>query len=296
MRQIAPETLMPFYGWAFLQISGEDEAERRLRSMLRGEGVSFEHFDGILALDSEARSTVAFRLCGIRNKSPMLHALRLIGRSGISRDSVDLDQFECVEESLGYSQLPFDTQVRMLKEWLTSNERICSHFLDLIRWATACPTEVPKQGGWSAFLKKRMNQAEWSPPPLEMNDLADVRVTAITDGRSLLKEGRDLGHCLKTPEDAYPYFLRCLQRTMHVLRVEARDSPVMCATLAIELDEEGWGVGDFQTVGSGLPPRPLRDAAKRLVFGVNVQQGFASEYQEEEADLDIPPFLRRSRQ
>lgn len=295
MTSISPEVLMPFYGWAFLRSSQEDQAESRLRGMLRKEGLSIEHFNGIVALSTEARAAVAYRLIASDVKAPLLNALRLLGRARLFRDTVELHEFECVEQHTVSTGLPFDTQIRLVREWFNAGERTCEHFADVMGWASRCPTAIPKQGGWGAILRKRIGDARWSSPvPLPVIT-EDVKVSVILDGASVLREGRSMGNCLASPETAYPYVLACLGGDMLICRLEATDSPVMCATLAIEKDETGWSIGDFQTVGSGIPPARLRHAAKRLVTDLNERQGFGDSTDESDTCLDIPPFLRRTR-
>lgn len=292
---VSPEVLMPLYGWAFLKSNANDQAERRLKTMLRDEGLAIEHFNGFLALQNECRAALALRLFTSENKSSLLHALRLLGRARIVRDTVELHEFECLEQCTATTRLPLDTQIRLFREWLTAGDRVCEHLADIMHWASSFPSDLPSHGGWRAILRKRIGHSRWEPLLLQRDTFGDVKASVILDGTSLLREGRSMGNCLSTPEFAYPYLLACLKGVMQVCRLEALESPVMCATLSIEKHETGWAIEDFQTVGSGIPPARLRNAAKRLVNELNTAQGFEGLSDDEDSVHDIPPFLRRTR-
>ncbi len=274
----ASSTLLSVVWMSTLDQQERATEKQRIRKSLSALGISDDHLRGLATLDDDARKDIMAEFHNGTVRPRLLYGLKVIGRCECEDASIYRNQFDCIAKVLpSPSTLPFDTQVRLTKLWIES----CSEekdFEDIIHWASACQKDIPKQGKWEAILKKRITKTVWQSPLTHEAQIGKVKIQTISRGIDLLLEGERMGHCLRTPEQAYTRYLAAVDQTVQVFHLDLEKNPLICATLAIEKSPRGlWKIADFETVGRGKPPQLLRDAANEILEMINDQYGFQTE-------------------
>jgi len=258
--------------------------ETRLRNKLRARGIAEDHVEGLRSLEVESCIAVVADFSNEKMRSRLLYTLKILARS----EAVDVtkDAFDCITKYLSSANtIPFDNQVRLIKDW-QYNDMETEHLEDVVKWLSDNPMDFPKQGGWNAILKKRITRAQWSSPFMHEPQIGKVRVQTIANGVQLLKEGKTMGHCLAEVEHAYGFVLGCMDQTTQIFHLDIECNPLMCATLAIKARTgRSWKIADFETVGRGVPPAPLKDVAQKILEMVNDQFGYETEDDEEDDEM-----------
>jgi len=271
-------TLLPFIWYYTLHQNERATEEQRLRKSLSSWGVSDDHLRGLAKLEEETWGKIMTDLSKTVDRSPLLYALKVLGRCKWRNAYVSREDLDCIVRVLPSADtIPFDTQVRLTSLW-QEDFADAEHFEDIIHWASMFPRDIPKQGKWAAVLRKRITKATWSSPLSHKPMIGKVRVQTISRGSDLLTEGERMGHCLRAPGQAYERYLRCVKQTAQVFHLDIEKNPLICATLSVEMAPEGpWSITDFETVGRGKPPQLLRDTANVILGSINDQFGYQTE-------------------
>lgn len=274
----ASSTLLSVVWMSTLDQQERATEKQRIRKSLSALGISDDHLRGLATLCDEDRKDIMADFHNGKVRPRLLYALKVLGRCECDDATIYRSQFDCIAKVLtAPSTLPFDTQVRLTKLWIESWSEE-KDFEDIIKWASACQKDIPKQGKWEAILKKRITKAIWPSPLTHEPQIGRVRIQTISRGIDLLLEGERMGHCLRTPEQAYTRYLAAVDQTVQVFHLDLEKNPLICATLAIEQSPRGpWKIADFETVGRGKPPQLLRDAANEILEMINDQYGFQTE-------------------
>ena len=283
-RNMTRSSFLHLLSWSMLDSQERTSEETRLRNKLRSKGIAEDHVEGLRALDQDSCVAVIADFSNEKMRPRLLHALKILARSESTQ--VTKDAFDCIAKKLAsVNTIPFDNQVRLIKSW-QDNDLETEHLEDIVKWLSSSPLEFPKQGGWNAILRKRITQAQWSSPFVHGPQIGKIRVQTITNGVQLLKEGKTMGHCLADVEHAYEYALGCMDQTTQIFHLDIESNPLMCATLAIQARTgRSWKIAGFETVGRGVPPALLKEAAQKILEMVNDKFGYETEEDEDDEML-----------
>lgn len=277
--------LHPILTWLIQQHQDRSELEQRLRQSLGSHGFSDRHLAAMTMLDEDALRILVNHLSGVRKKAKALRALDLIAKTEVTGQFIiDEDRFEALIElanSRRYKNIKSEVVTKVVKEWidsLSSSEEL----EDVLDWISTTDSKLAKHAKWNSILRNRILSAEFEYRSYLPNNIDKVVIRQILSGEELINEGKQMGHCLSNIDYAYSHAIKALRDDAIFFHLSMSNNEVMCATLCIEFNHEGWSIGDFETVGRGSPPKPLRETACELRRMVNGYYGFPDVEEDEE--------------